>query len=167
MHWSMEVDWDVWSPPKSFVCPISGELMIDPVTCVDGHSYEKGSILRRFDESRVTSPVTDAALASATVFPNHELRNAIEEWKLQLQGGGRPPGGNSASPAPPLPPPPTPRLGQPANNSPSTPATSRSHSVPDVVRASRQAEARARAEEVAEPPTRWARPHLGSVARQM
>ena len=82
----MDIDWDGWSPPNSFVCPISGELMVDPVTCVDGHSYEKGCILRWFRESRVTSPVTGIALDSATVFPNHALRNAIEEWKLQLRG---------------------------------------------------------------------------------
>ena len=127
---SMDIDWDVWSPPSSFICPISGELMADPVTCVDGHSYEKGCILRWFRESRVTSPVTGKALDSAAVFPNHALRNAIEEWKLQIQGDG--------TPRPPPQPPPPP--GKPANKSqpPSDPAdppartASRSHSVPNV-----------------------------------
>ena len=126
----MDIDWDVWSPPSSFICPISGELMADPVTCVDGHSYEKGCILRWFRESRVTSPVTGKALDSAAVFPNHALRNAIEEWKLQIQGDG--------TPRPPPQPPPPP--GKPANRSqpPSDPAdppartASRSHSVPNV-----------------------------------
>ena len=110
---NMDIDWDVYSPPNSFVCPVSGELMADPVTCVDGHSYEKECILRWFRESRVTSPVTGIALDSATVFPNHALRNAIEEWKLQLRGGGPPPDGTPA-PLPPQQPPPPP--GKPANN---------------------------------------------------
>ena len=131
----MDIDWDVWSPPNSFVCPISGELMADPVTCVDGHSYEKGCILRWFRESRVTSPVTGIALDSATVFPNHALRNAIEEWKMQLRGGGQPPDGSPAPPPPPQPPPPP---GKPANDPPSHPTdppartASSSHSVPNL-----------------------------------
>ena len=190
----MDIDWDVYSPPNSFVCPVSGELMADPVTCVDGHSYEKECILRWFRESRVTSPVTGIALDSATVFPNHALRNAIEEWKLQLRGGGPPPDGTPA-PLPPQQPPPPP--GKPANNplpsdhaDPPARTASSSHSVPNLsgrrcspttspratpprtasspaavledeesateraireVRRRRELEARARADEVAEP----------------
>jgi hypothetical protein len=152
----MDIDWDGWSPPNSFVCPISGELMVDPVTCVDGHSYEKGCILRWFRESRVTSPVTGIALDSATVFPNHALRNAIEEWKLQLRGGGPPP---DSTPAPPP-------LPQPPRAAPPRAAPSRTTSSPAAVledeesateRAIREVwrrrelEARARADEAAEP----------------
>ena len=91
----MEVEWDNWSPPKSFVCPISGELMKDPVSCVDGHSYERSCILQWFG-TRLTSPVTNESLESAVVVPNHALRSAIEEWKLQVQG--------DAGPLPPPPP---------------------------------------------------------------
>ena len=31
--------------PPDFYCPISGELMINPVIGKDGHSYEKAEIL--------------------------------------------------------------------------------------------------------------------------
>ena len=152
----MDIDWDGWSPPNSFVCPISGELMVDPVTCVDGHSYEKGCILRWFRESRVTSPVTGIALDSATVFPNHALRNAIEEWKLQLRGGGPPP--DSTPAPPPLPQPPRaapPRAAPPRTTS--SPAavledeeSATERAIREVWRR-RELEARARADEAAEP----------------
>ena len=32
--------------PPDFYCPISGELMINPVIGKDGHSYEKTEIMR-------------------------------------------------------------------------------------------------------------------------
>ena len=37
------------SAPPSFLCPISQEIMRDPVTCADGHSYERASIERWLD----------------------------------------------------------------------------------------------------------------------
>ena len=67
-------------PPPSFFCPISSELMRDPVTSVDGHCYERSFIERWFAE-KATSPLTGAALASTDVTPNHALRNEIEEWE--------------------------------------------------------------------------------------
>ena len=47
--------------PASFLCPISGELMRDPVMCADGHSYERANIERWLAESRL-SPVTGSQL---------------------------------------------------------------------------------------------------------
>ena len=35
--------------PDEYVCPITQEFMVDPVTCADGHSYEKAEIERRTD----------------------------------------------------------------------------------------------------------------------
>ena len=34
--------------PPDFYCPISGELMMNPVIGKDGHSYEKTEILKVF-----------------------------------------------------------------------------------------------------------------------
>ena len=66
-------------PPSSFFCPISQSPMRDPVTCADGHSYEKAEI-ERWLASHNTSPITGAVLASTTLTRNHALRNSIEEW---------------------------------------------------------------------------------------
>ena len=69
------------SAPESFFCPVTYELMRDPVTACDGHSYERVAIeqwLRTHD----TSPKTGAQLRSRELLPNHSLRNSIEEWEL-------------------------------------------------------------------------------------
>ena len=67
-------------PPPSFMCPISRELMDDPVMCTDGHSYDRKNIARWLTEHD-TSPATGAPLASTVLLPNIALRNAIEEWE--------------------------------------------------------------------------------------
>ena len=72
------------SAPPSFCCPIGRELMRDPVSCSDGHSYEREHIVRWLRESWL-SPVTGAPLPSPDLRPNHALRNAIEEWSAQQQ----------------------------------------------------------------------------------
>ena len=69
---------DALAPP-SFLCPVGQELMRDPVTCADGHSYERTSI-EQWLASHNTSPKTGAVLANNTLTPNHALRNSIEEW---------------------------------------------------------------------------------------
>lgn len=56
------------------------QVMIDPVVCEDGHSYERGALeawLRNHD----TSPMSNARLNSTMVVPNHALRNSIEAWR--------------------------------------------------------------------------------------
>ena len=68
------------TPPPSFLCPIMSELMRDPVTCTDGHSYERSNISRWLSEHD-TSPITGTALKSASLIPNHALRNAIQDWE--------------------------------------------------------------------------------------
>ena len=47
--------------PASFLCPVSQELMRDPVVCADGHSYERRHIVHWL-EDHSTSPVSGAKL---------------------------------------------------------------------------------------------------------
>ena len=65
-------------PPPSFMCPIGREVMLDPVSCADGHSYEQSHIKRWF-EHNITSPLTGAVLPNKIVASNHALRNLIQE----------------------------------------------------------------------------------------
>eukprot|EP00930_Biecheleria_cincta_P069406 TRINITY_DN57149_c0_g1_i1.p1 TRINITY_DN57149_c0_g1~~TRINITY_DN57149_c0_g1_i1.p1 ORF type:complete len:859 (+),score=161.86 TRINITY_DN57149_c0_g1_i1:105-2681(+) len=65
--------------PPSFYCPISRQCMHDPVVLTDGHTYERRYI-EQWLEQRDTSPVSGAKLRQKAVFPNHALRNAIEEY---------------------------------------------------------------------------------------
>ena len=67
------------------VCPISHEIMRDPVICCDGHSYDRVNI-ERWLESHDTSPLTNAQLSSKALIPNHQLR-AICEHELALAPG--------------------------------------------------------------------------------
>lgn len=69
------------------VCPITHELMQDPVLTADGHAYERAAILRWFDEhdaqqppqgvALARSPRTGMALASRVLVPAHALRAVI------------------------------------------------------------------------------------------
>lgn len=68
--------------PPSFFCPISLDIMRDPVSTEDGHCYGRADIEEWFAGGSTTSPKTGAALASTALTPNHALRNAIEEWEL-------------------------------------------------------------------------------------
>lgn len=65
--------------PQEFICPISMEVMTDPVLCEDGHTYERRIILEWLRQSP-TSPITRQPL-SGTVHPNFALKAAIERWK--------------------------------------------------------------------------------------
>lgn len=55
--------------PAEFVCPITQEMMQDPVSTVDGHTYERAAIERWLTRKR-TSPLTGSVLPSTTVIPN-------------------------------------------------------------------------------------------------
>ena len=47
--------------PDALCCPISMEIMRDPVICADGHTYERAEIESWFANNR-TSPKTGAVL---------------------------------------------------------------------------------------------------------
>ena len=60
-----------------YICPISFDLLLDPVICTDGHSYERKNIETWF-KNHDTSPKTNNKLESKILIPNHALRNSIE-----------------------------------------------------------------------------------------
>ncbi|CAM0912386.1 unnamed protein product [Alopecurus aequalis] len=70
--------------PPYFLCPISLELMRDPVTLATGITYDRGSIERwLFDAAHhATCPVTQRKLApeDREATPNHTLRRLIQAW---------------------------------------------------------------------------------------
>ena len=43
---------------EQFICPITQELLIEPVTAADGHLYERAAI-EKWLEARSTSPMTN------------------------------------------------------------------------------------------------------------
>lgn len=67
-------------PPDDFVCPITQDVMTDPVIASDGHTYERRAVEAWFMK-QVTSPKSGNALDSPLVFPNHLIRRQIMEWQ--------------------------------------------------------------------------------------
>lgn len=68
--------------PSSLLCPISQQVMRDPVSTVDGLTYERECIVSWFQGGHRTSPVTEAELPSFELRPNTVLRAAIEEYMM-------------------------------------------------------------------------------------
>ena len=66
--------------PRSFLCPISTQIINDPVIDREGNSYEKDDILQWLERSQV-SPLTDSPLTSADLVENRALKNVIELYK--------------------------------------------------------------------------------------
>lgn len=66
--------------PYHFRCPISLELMSDPVTVCTGQTYDRSSIESWVATGNTTCPVTRVPLADFTLIPNHTLRRLIQEW---------------------------------------------------------------------------------------
>ncbi|XP_047313215.1 U-box domain-containing protein 13-like isoform X2 [Impatiens glandulifera] len=66
--------------PNDFRCPISLELMRDPVIVSSGQTYERSCIEQWLDQGHGTCPKTQQTLASTVLTPNYVLRSLIEQW---------------------------------------------------------------------------------------
>ena len=62
---------------QGLLCPITCELMHEPVVASDGNTYERAAIKTWFDASKTTSPVANAPLASLVLKPNNLARSLI------------------------------------------------------------------------------------------
>lgn len=64
--------------PHEHFCPITLQVMVDPVIALDGNSYERTAIfhwLQHHSESPINRIPMDT-----TLIPNHNLRKLIEDW---------------------------------------------------------------------------------------
>jgi len=68
--------------PFHFICPITRELMSEPVVATDGHSYEYAAI-SHWLETHIRSPMTGETMPSKILIPNFNLKSQIEEWQLR------------------------------------------------------------------------------------
>ncbi|KAL6635075.1 hypothetical protein ACP70R_027746 [Stipagrostis hirtigluma subsp. patula] len=66
--------------PEDFRCPISLELMRDPVIVSTGQTYERAFIQRWIDCGNRTCPKTQQKLQNLTLTPNYVLRSLIMQW---------------------------------------------------------------------------------------
>ncbi|XP_058189891.1 U-box domain-containing protein 44-like isoform X2 [Rhododendron vialii] len=68
-------------PLQSFICPITREVMVDPVETSSGHTFERSAIETWFADGNILCPLTMIALDTSILRPNKTLRQSIEEWK--------------------------------------------------------------------------------------
>lgn len=66
--------------PVDFRCPISLELMKDPVVVATGQTYDRSSINHWIDCGHNTCPKTGQTLAHTNLIPNRALKNLISLW---------------------------------------------------------------------------------------
>lgn len=68
-------------PLQSFYCPITGELMDDPVETPSGHSFERDAIEKWLAVDNNLCPITKTPLKASALRTNKTLRQSIEEWR--------------------------------------------------------------------------------------
>lgn len=73
--------------PKPFFCPITKELMREPVMLEEGHTYERTAILEWFDRGNRTCPDTGQELQSLDLMPNVKLQQAMDEFFSNMYKG--------------------------------------------------------------------------------
>jgi hypothetical protein len=83
------------SIPEEFLCPITLQIMTDPVIGSDGRTYERTAILQWL-RTNPHSPITREPMNRSALKPNYALKSAIERFR-----------------APPLIPPPQPQPSAP------------------------------------------------------
>ncbi|TKY74058.1 U-box domain-containing protein 43 [Spatholobus suberectus] len=66
---------------QSFYCPISHDIMVDPVETSSGKTYERSAIEKWFAEGNTLCPLTRLPLDTKVLRPNKTLRQSIQEWK--------------------------------------------------------------------------------------
>ncbi|KAF6168562.1 hypothetical protein GIB67_005174 [Kingdonia uniflora] len=74
--------------PTHFRCPISLELMKDPVTLCTGITYDRQSIETWVEAGNKKCPVTNQVLRSLELIPNHAIRRMIQDWCVQNRNMG-------------------------------------------------------------------------------
>ncbi|KAI3776939.1 hypothetical protein L1987_46731 [Smallanthus sonchifolius] len=67
------------SPPPEFICPISNDLMTDPVIVSSGQTFERNCVLACISLS-FKPPTLLATVDFTTIIPNLALKSAIINW---------------------------------------------------------------------------------------
>ncbi|CAI5496288.1 unnamed protein product [Closterium sp. Naga37s-1] len=70
----------VATAPPCLFCPITQELMVNPVIAADGHTYELVAIQQWLEKSD-RSPMTNVRLPSKALVPNRALKSMILDWR--------------------------------------------------------------------------------------
>lgn len=69
--------------PDEFRCPISLDLMRDPVIIASGHTYNRNSIAQWINSGHQTCPKTGKRLIHMALIPNYALKSLIHQWSQE------------------------------------------------------------------------------------
>lgn len=64
-------------------CPLSHQLLSEPVVASDGNTYERAALEAWLEAGNTTSPVTEQPLTSTTWYPNAMLKQLLQDVMLQ------------------------------------------------------------------------------------
>ena len=67
--------------PEEFYCPITCDLMKNPVKCSDGFTYEESAIKEWLTTRRNTSPMTNLEIKVISVTPDVGLKERIDKFR--------------------------------------------------------------------------------------
>ena len=65
--------------PVEFQCPITFDIMVDPVSGDDGHTYERAAITESLARDP-RSPMTRNYMTASSLRPNYALKSQIERF---------------------------------------------------------------------------------------
>jgi U-box domain len=71
--------------PEMFICPLTLEIMSDPVMNRAGQTYERAAIVEWLKQDIATCPMTRRPIMISDFVANHRLRKQIQNW-IQEQG---------------------------------------------------------------------------------
>ncbi|XWS57805.1 hypothetical protein CRYUN_Cryun09bG0205000 [Craigia yunnanensis] len=74
----LEMDDTVLS--EKFKCPLSGEIMGDPVVLASGQTYDRPHIQKWLNEGNLTCPLSEQVLSHSILTPNCLVRELISHW---------------------------------------------------------------------------------------
>nr|XP_019557895.2 WD repeat, SAM and U-box domain-containing protein 1-like [Aedes albopictus]XP_029725429.1 WD repeat, SAM and U-box domain-containing protein 1-like [Aedes albopictus]XP_029725431.1 WD repeat, SAM and U-box domain-containing protein 1-like [Aedes albopictus] len=66
--------------PLEFICPITHEIMREPVYAEDGFTYERTAIEEWFSREKIVSPMTNVELSTDELVENGKLKQKIDEY---------------------------------------------------------------------------------------
>ncbi|XP_054780109.1 U-box domain-containing protein 9 [Prosopis cineraria] len=66
--------------PEEFKCPLSKQLMRDPVILASGQTYDRTFIQKWLKAGNQTCPRTQQVLSHSGLTPNYLIREMIEQW---------------------------------------------------------------------------------------
>ncbi|XP_013413414.1 WD repeat, SAM and U-box domain-containing protein 1 isoform X3 [Lingula anatina] len=66
--------------PDEYLCPITREVMKEPVMASDGYTYERSAITAWVNSGKTSSPMTNATLPNMTLLPNRNMKMLIQRY---------------------------------------------------------------------------------------